>query len=318
MTIRNGSAVNGGGILNGFNLTLDRVLLTDNVAENLGGGVDNSGSGGVIKLVDSTVSGNRAGGEGGGIFQGSSATAELASTTVTGNVADSDSTGGGDGGGINQGAGEVTMSNSIVAGNTDRGGEAPDCAGDFDSGGNNLLGTPLGCTLAVLPSDIINVPARLRGLADNGGPTFTHALRSGSRAINTGGGCPGVDQRGLPRPLGGRCDMGAYERARCGGVVIGTVGTSARDKLRGTAGADGLLGLGGNDILRGLVGKDALCGGAGRDRLLGGKGRDKLLGGKGRDRLLGGPGRDRLPGGPAGTASAGRHRHRHGVMPSGR
>lgn len=57
-------------------------------------------------------------------------------------------------------------------------------------------------------------------LQDNGGPTFTHALLAGSPAIDTGnpallgsGGsaCEATDQRGVARPQGSACDIGAYE-----------------------------------------------------------------------------------------------------------
>ncbi len=49
-------------------------------------------------------------------------------------------------------------------------------------------------------------------LADNGGPTQTHALLAGSRAIDTAvTPCPAIDQRGTGRPVGGGCDVGAYE-----------------------------------------------------------------------------------------------------------
>jgi len=56
-------------------------------------------------------------------------------------------------------------------------------------------------------------------LADNGGPTLTHALLSGSPAIDAAhpDGCPSVDQRGAPRPVDGNgdgvaaCDIGSYE-----------------------------------------------------------------------------------------------------------
>ncbi len=63
---------------------------------------------------------------------------------------------------------------------------------------------------------------RLAPLADNGGPTLTHALLGDSPARNAGnpltpgsGGsaCVGTDQRGLPRPFGAHCDMGAFEAA---------------------------------------------------------------------------------------------------------
>jgi hypothetical protein len=57
------------------------------------------------------------------------------------------------------------------------------------------------------------VDARLGGLADNGGPTKTVALLEGSPASNAGldAGCPPTDQRGAPRPVGGQCDIGAFE-----------------------------------------------------------------------------------------------------------
>jgi hypothetical protein len=51
-------------------------------------------------------------------------------------------------------------------------------------------------------------------LADNGGPTLTHALLEGSPAIDAGDDsvCPAVDQRGIARPQGAACDVGSYEQ----------------------------------------------------------------------------------------------------------
>lgn len=52
-------------------------------------------------------------------------------------------------------------------------------------------------------------------LAGNGGPTQTMALQAGSPAIDggDGAGCPATDQRGVPRPGGAACDVGAFEIA---------------------------------------------------------------------------------------------------------
>jgi hypothetical protein len=68
------------------------------------------------------------------------------------------------------------------------------------------------CNL-IEPSDKPGSNPLLGPLADNGGPTQTHALLEGSPAIDAGenAGCPAEDQRGVARPLGNGCDMGAYE-----------------------------------------------------------------------------------------------------------
>jgi hypothetical protein len=56
--------------------------------------------------------------------------------------------------------------------------------------------------------------AGLGPLADNGGPTLTHALDAASPAIDAADDaqCPAVDQRGVTRPQGASCDAGSYER----------------------------------------------------------------------------------------------------------
>jgi hypothetical protein len=60
---------------------------------------------------------------------------------------------------------------------------------------------------------LINGAALIGPLADNGGPTFTHALSPGSPAIDAANDalCPATDQRGTNRPQGTHCDIGAYE-----------------------------------------------------------------------------------------------------------
>lgn len=230
----------------------------------------------------------------------------ISNSTITGNRAHEGLSGAG--GGIDS-VGNVTLSNTIVAGNTvGPGGSGPDCSTGVDSGGHNLIGDASGCNVMDAGGDQVGPPGspidpRLGALADNGGHTDTHALLSGSPAINGGkpgggnGACEAGDQRGLARSLGGkRCDIGSYELVRCGGVAVNRIGTGAADSLMGTAGADGFLLLGGDDLAAGLGGADGACGGTGRDRLLGAAGADVLLGQAGADRLKGGGGRDRLVG----------------------
>lgn len=189
----------------------------------------------------------------------------------------------------------LTLRDTLVGGNLDRGGEARDCAklgGAITSLGRNLVGDTGGCAYQQGPGDIVNQRALLTELRDNGGPTLTHALKKTSPAVNAGAGCTRTDQRGVKRKLGGRCDIGAWELARCQGIVINRVGTNGSDLLLGTSAVDGFLALGGKDSVRGGGAKDGLCGGGGPDRLEGGPGNDKLDGGGGRDTCIGGGGRN--------------------------
>ena len=90
----------------------------------------------------------------------------------------------------------------------------PDCRGTLTSLGHNLIGDDTGCGFAPVTGDLVNSVPLLGLLRDNGGPTFTHALLPGSPAIDAGDDarCPSTDQRGVPRPQGAACDIGAYER----------------------------------------------------------------------------------------------------------
>jgi CSLREA domain-containing protein len=295
-TIRNGRIdQSGGGIRNEGNLNLLNATVVGNeTTASYGGGIANAEAA-TMSLTNVTVSGNRSEGDGGGINQGRSAQANLNHVTISGNTTDiSGDTGGG--GGIFNNFGTVNLRNTIVARNHDNTAarivKTPDCGGAaFRSRGHNLIGHFPGCKVrGRRRGDKTNVNPRLVPLANNGGPTLTHALRTRSPAINAGGGgAAPADQRGVPWRAP---DIGAYEFARCGGRVVNRVGASGADTLVGTNRADGLLGMGGTDILQGRAGKDGLCGGRGNDTVLGGKGNDTLRGGKGKDKLKGGPGKD--------------------------
>ena len=118
----------------------------------------------------------------------------------------------------------TTLANTIVANGT-----GPNCSGSITSLGHNLDSDGT-CGLSG-PGDLSGVgeEAGLLPLADNGGPTQTHALLLGgcqgdacvfgSIAIDAGdnSSCPATDQRGVLRPQDGDgrdgviCDIGAFE-----------------------------------------------------------------------------------------------------------
>lgn len=171
-----------------------------------------------VTIRNSTISGNSlstpsATAQGGAIFNNGGSVFLLSNVTVTNNSAKTA------GGLFQTGAGSITLQNSILAGNT-ASTTGPDCNGAIASQGHNLIGNTAGCTFAASTGDLLNVPANLGPLANNGGFTQTHALNASSLAIDAGdpgvpgsGGtaCEATDQRGIVRPQGPRCDIGAFE-----------------------------------------------------------------------------------------------------------
>ena len=118
--------------------------------------------------------------------------------------------------------GVVTITNSLISGNSSRYQASPssDCYGTFGSGGYNLIGDATGCTGFTdgVNNDQVGSDPLLAPLADNGGTTLTRALYQGSPAIDAipsgTNGCfiiYTVDQRGVTRPQSSGCDIGALE-----------------------------------------------------------------------------------------------------------
>lgn len=253
-------------------LTMNRSTVSDNDGATdpagYGDGIDNAGS---ANLTNVTVSGNGQAstkGLGGGIYN--SGSLALLNDTVTANEASFAS---GDGGNIYN-AGSASAQDTIIAGALTSG----NCGGTaFTSLGNNLqYGDSTTCFVAPRPSDVFADPL-LGLLQNNGGATKTHSIPAGSPARNTGAGCSTIDQRGVGRPQGPACDIGAYEYALCGAVLINIVGTSGNDSLNGTAAADGIFGGNGNDTINGNGGNDAICPGSGNDTATGGAGNDTFF-----------------------------------------
>ncbi|MCQ3947989.1 MAG: hypothetical protein DPW21_15050, partial [Anaerolineae bacterium] len=248
---------NGGGIYNeGGTLTVTNSALSGNSADNGGGGIYNysgtvtvtnsalsnnsAGYGGgiysdnysTVTVTNSTISGNNATStNGGGIFNYYQSTLTVANSTFSGNSANIN------GGGIhNAYSGTLTVTNSTLSGNS---------ANNFGGGiYNNLLATmnysntiiansaaggdcSNGGTIGANVNNLVENGScsptfsgdpNLGPLQDNGGPTQTHALLTGSAAIDAGNAAVcatapvnNLDQRGVARPQGAACDIGAYE-----------------------------------------------------------------------------------------------------------
>ena len=251
----NSATYEGGGICNNDTATVSNSIFTTNLDSNddgAGGCIANYGT---ATVTNCTISGNNGNGEGGGILneaRGSLGTLTVTNSTISGNTGEA---GGGicddgtltvtnctisgntatyEGGGIyncyntNNTDVYLTLSNTIVAGNTSNIGT--DISGPVQTTSTyNLIGNGSGITNLnqLAQSNLIGTTANpinpmLGPLANNGGPTQTMALLQGSPAINAGSNALSVDasgdqlttdQRsaGFPRIIGGTVDIGAYE-----------------------------------------------------------------------------------------------------------
>jgi predicted outer membrane repeat protein len=223
----NGLYGSGGAINSTADLTITGSTFSGNQANGTNSGSGDGGAVyhiiGVAAISNSTFSGNSTRQNGGGIYYRNDGMLDLTNVTLASNTADSDNNGTGDGGGLfsedSGGSGSV-VGNTLIAGNTDMGGEAPDCGGyDVSSIGNNLIQNTTGCTITnIIVGNITGQDPLLAALANNGGPTETRALQVGSPAINAASNsmCAaapvnGIDQRGVTRPQAVVCDIGAYE-----------------------------------------------------------------------------------------------------------
>jgi SdrD B-like domain/Right handed beta helix region len=203
----------GAGIETAGNLTVQNCTLSNNdaTASDDGGGI--AIDGGTTKLINDTIANNIGDG-----LNPRGGTVTIADCTITNNS----SYGGFTGAGIYvQGGSVVTVSNSIIAGNKQAATSgSEDVFGPFVSKGHNLIGE-IDSSTGWISSDLTGTVAKplnpkLGALASNGGPTQTVLPLAGSPALGAGSTSlipSGVttDQRGLPRIVSSKVDIGSVE-----------------------------------------------------------------------------------------------------------
>jgi hypothetical protein len=236
----NKSFVDGGGVYErSGTLAIQYSTISKNTSGRDGAGMHNRDSAATITY--STISGNKTGffGYGGGIYDRSSETL-VENSTISGNKAAvgggvynratltvSNSTiaknSAGDGGGIFT-ARDLTLKRSLISGNQAFFGREIDrFSGTVTRDNYNLFGANNHDGVSgfspgasdIVPGSGVFISAILAPLAANGGPTQTHALVTGSPAIDAApadGDCPAADQRGVLRPQGTLCDIGSFEK----------------------------------------------------------------------------------------------------------
>jgi hypothetical protein len=206
------ATASGGGVATAGDTVVFRSTVSRNrasaVGTALGGGLYLSGAATATSVINSTVALNKAlasTARGGGIDTFTQL--DVTSSTVAANTAKI-------GGGLYREQGTTTLEATIVGANAAP--DSPQCADTIQSNGHNLVGSTKQCLFAKRPSDLVKAP-KLGKLGHHGGATETVPIGPGSPALDaiSKAACPfAVDQRGVKRPQGNRCDIGAYERKR--------------------------------------------------------------------------------------------------------
>ncbi|HEY9122392.1 MAG TPA: choice-of-anchor Q domain-containing protein [Brevefilum sp.] len=155
---------------------------------------------GAIEMTNSTFSGNTASIRGGSIYNNNT-------LTITNCTFSENASGFGGAAVENSPAGTLNYSNTIIA---------DSLIGEegFECNNQGTIVTNIGNLVEDGSCDsVYSGDPTLGPLADNGGLTQTHALQTESIAIDNGNlaACPDTDQRGVSRPQGEGCDIGAYE-----------------------------------------------------------------------------------------------------------
>lgn len=163
----------------------------------------------VAELTNDTIVDNTEG----GVSTNNAAQVTLVNDTIANNQCNVQSCYNGVGIRQNSG-GTLTLTNTILFHNIQNGMDGNCSAnGSVTSLGHNLTDSAANARIGPIASDLILTDPLLGPLADNGGPTQTVAITIDSPAYNAADDavCPPTDERDVPRPAAGRCDIGAFE-----------------------------------------------------------------------------------------------------------
>lgn len=201
------SARHGGGLWKGGAYVLELVnsSVTNNTATNGGAGLSGTGPGKNFAITNSTIAYNATtpAGTAGGIFS-SGNTSTIKNSTIAFNTIPGDTVGAA----IH---GSATVTNTVFLGNTGGWNGIWACEGNIVNSGNNIQHP--GDTCGGIPTRHAKLELTLQPALNTlaFGQTQTLAPQLDSPAVNKGANCPAKDQRGVARPQGAQCDIGAHE-----------------------------------------------------------------------------------------------------------
>ena len=207
----------GAGMASHSDTTITASTIDGNAGSTYGGGVFVVGQSGVftrLSILRSTISGNAASLGGGGVSVGGLFDANVSSFVLHGSTIAENTTGGAGGGLRFRDYTLADVQSTIVASNVAASNADLDAVESLAIYGADNLIDEADPDVA-LPADTLHGDPGLQPLADNGGPTRTHALAAASPAIDAGNNYfdDAFDQRGAGyvRVSGGRADIGAFE-----------------------------------------------------------------------------------------------------------
>lgn len=230
-----GGALFNNGLYGNSSPTISNVTFSGNYAFSYGGAIYNNGQGGISSptLLNVTFSANRSMMGGAMVNLGTAiapwngvSSPSLSYVTFSGNAGTNQWLTGKGGALWNKGGADGTytgtahpvLSNVILWGDTaDTASGGPEIYNEIGGAADisysilqQVCGSGVNCLGEITYGD-----PKLGPLADNGGPTQTMALLTGSEALDVAShSCPATDQRGISRPQGPRCDIGAFEVAQ--------------------------------------------------------------------------------------------------------